>query len=53
MGGAKITVIYPHPRDIEPFERRYREEHVPVMLKKLVGKSNLPARRRGAVHVPA
>jgi hypothetical protein len=25
MAGAKITVIYPRPTDVETFERRYRE----------------------------
>jgi uncharacterized protein (TIGR02118 family) len=41
MAGAKITVIYPRPTDVEVFEKRYREEHVPMAIEKLVGKTKV------------
>lgn len=31
MAGAKIVVLYPTPRDTAEFERRYREEHNPLV----------------------
>ncbi len=39
MAGAKLTVIYPRPKDIEAFEKKYKEEHVPMAVKKLAGKT--------------
>lgn len=34
---AKLVVLYPHPADPVEFDRRYREEHVPLCQDKLVG----------------
>jgi uncharacterized protein (TIGR02118 family) len=39
MAGAKITVIYPRPKDIEKFEKLYQEEHIPMAVEKLAGKT--------------
>jgi uncharacterized protein (TIGR02118 family) len=43
MAGAKLIVIYPRPRDIESFERAYQNEHVPMAVEKLVGKTKIVA----------
>jgi uncharacterized protein (TIGR02118 family) len=40
MAGAKLIVIYPSPKDIESFERVYLNEHVPMAVEKLAGKTN-------------
>ena len=31
MAGAQIVVLYPTPRDTAEFERRYRDEHTPMV----------------------
>jgi len=41
MSSAKLIVAYPQPVDIDAFERLYAEEHVPLAVAKLVGKTNL------------
>lgn len=38
MKAAKLIVMYPVPTDMETFERRYAEEHVPMAVEKLTGK---------------
>lgn len=43
MSGAKLIVIYPRPTDIEAFDKRYREEHVPMAVEKLTGKTKIVA----------
>lgn len=43
MKEAKLTVIYPTPNDIETFERLYAEEHVPMAVEKLTGKTRFVA----------
>jgi uncharacterized protein (TIGR02118 family) len=30
MAGAKLMVMYPPPKDLEAFERAYRDEHIPM-----------------------
>lgn len=45
MKAAKLIVIYPTPVDIEEFERRYAEEHVPMAVEKLAGKTRFIASR--------
>jgi uncharacterized protein (TIGR02118 family) len=30
MSAVKAVVLYPHPFDREEFNRRYREEHIPI-----------------------
>jgi len=43
MSGAKLIVIYPTPTDVEAFERVYQQDHVPMAVAKLVGKSKIVA----------
>ena len=43
MAGAKFIVIYPRPTDIEAFEKVYQDEHVPMAVEKLVGKTKFVA----------
>jgi uncharacterized protein (TIGR02118 family) len=43
MAGVKLIVIYPRPRDIESFERVYQNEHVPMAVEKLAGKTKIVA----------
>lgn len=33
----KLIVLYPNPTDAETFERRYRDEHVPMVHEKIAG----------------
>jgi uncharacterized protein (TIGR02118 family) len=37
----KLVVMYPRPRDIEAFEKIYNEEHVPMAIAKLAGKTKM------------
>jgi uncharacterized protein (TIGR02118 family) len=34
---TKLLVLYPHPTDAAEFERRYREEHTPMVHAKIAG----------------
>ena len=43
MAGAKLIVIYPRPTDIESFERVYQNQHVPMAVEKLAGKTKIVA----------
>jgi len=43
MAEVKIVVIYPVPTDVEAFEKAYRDEHVPMAVEKLQGKSKFVA----------
>lgn len=43
MAEVKLIVIYPRPKDVEAFERVYQEEHVPLAVEKLGGKSKIVA----------
>ena len=43
MKEAKLIVMYPVPTDLEVFERRYAEEHVPMAVEKLAGKTRFVA----------
>jgi uncharacterized protein (TIGR02118 family) len=43
MPSAKLVVIYPVPKDRETFERLYHDQHVPMAIKKLVGKTKIVA----------
>src|ERR1700686_1880048 len=43
MGNVKVIVIYPRPKDIESFERVYKNEHVPMAVAKLAGKTKIVA----------
>ena len=39
MGNVKLIVIYPFPKDIDSFERVYKNEHAPMAVEKLGGKT--------------
>jgi len=43
MAGVKFIVIYPRPTDIEAFEKVYQDEHVPMAVEKLGGKTKIVA----------
>src|SRR5260370_30025470 len=43
MPAAKLVVIYPVPTDLEQFERRYLEHHVPMAVDRLAGKTKILA----------
>ena len=43
MAGVKFMVIYPRPTDIEAFEKAYQDEHVPMAVEKLAGKTKFVA----------
>lgn len=43
MRNVKLIVIYPRPTDVDVFEKVYQEEHVPLAIKKLGGKSKMVA----------
>lgn len=43
MKAAKLIVMYPVPADLALFERRYTEEHVPMAVEKLAGKTRFVA----------
>ena len=43
MAGVKLIVIYPRPKNIEEFEQKYQNEHVPMAVEKLNGKTKMSA----------
>ncbi len=43
MPAVKLMVMYPPPTDVQTFERLYQEEHVPMAVKKLEGKTRIVA----------
>jgi uncharacterized protein (TIGR02118 family) len=43
MAGVKLIVMYPTPKDVQAFERVYQDEHVPMAVKKLAGKTKVVA----------
>jgi uncharacterized protein (TIGR02118 family) len=43
MADVKLVVIYPHPKDVDAFEKIYQTEHVPLAVAKLGGKSKMVA----------
>ena len=45
MASTKLVVIYPRPKDIEAFEKAYQDEHVPMAVAKLRGKTKIVATR--------
>jgi len=40
---VKLVVMHPRPKDIEAFERVYSNEHVPMAVAKLLGKTKIVA----------
>jgi uncharacterized protein (TIGR02118 family) len=45
MAEVKLIVMYPTPADVEAFEKVYQEEHVPMAVEKLAGKTRFVATR--------
>jgi uncharacterized protein (TIGR02118 family) len=43
MSSAKLIVAYPQPVDVAAFEKVYVEEHVPLAIAKLEGKTKIVA----------
>ncbi len=43
MTPAKMIVMYPPPTDVEAFEHRYANEHLPMVVAKLTGKTRFVA----------
>jgi uncharacterized protein (TIGR02118 family) len=43
MGDVKLVVIYPQPKDDDASEKVYQDEHVPLAVAKLGGKSKIVA----------
>jgi uncharacterized protein (TIGR02118 family) len=43
MADVKLIVIYPRPKDVDAFEKVYANEHVPLAVAKLGGKTKLVA----------
>lgn len=43
MAGVKLIVMYPRPTDIDAFEKLYQEEHIPMAVEKLAGKTKVVA----------
>lgn len=43
MKAVKLIVMYPTPTDTVLFEKRYNEEHVPMAVEKLAGKTRFVA----------
>lgn len=40
---VKLVVMYPHPKDIDAFEHVYKNEHVPMAIENLSGKTKIVA----------
>jgi uncharacterized protein (TIGR02118 family) len=43
MTDLKLVVIYPRPKDVDIFEKIYQDEHVPLAVAKLRGKTKIVA----------
>jgi uncharacterized protein (TIGR02118 family) len=43
MSNIKLVVIYPGPTDVDAFEKTYINEHVPMAVEKMKGKTEIVA----------
>jgi uncharacterized protein (TIGR02118 family) len=43
LGNPKLIVVYPRPTDVDVFEKVYQNEHVPLAVAKLAGKTKMVA----------
>jgi len=43
LGNVKLIVVYPRPTDVGAFEKVYQNEHVPLAVAKLGGKTKIVA----------
>jgi len=41
MADVKLVVVYPRPKDVDGFEKVYQDEHVPLAVEKLGGKTKI------------
>ena len=41
MANVKLIIQYPHPHDVYAFDRAYKEEHLPLAIEKLDGKTKI------------
>ncbi len=41
MANVKLVVVYPRPKDVDAFEKVYQNEHVPLAVAKLGGKTKI------------
>ena len=42
---AHLLIMYPHPKDVKEFDRRYREEHLPYAGPRLTGATRVETKR--------
>jgi uncharacterized protein (TIGR02118 family) len=40
---VKLVVMYPRPQDVDAFEKVYSQQHVPMAVEKLAGKTKIVA----------
>jgi uncharacterized protein (TIGR02118 family) len=45
MTSVKLIVAYPRPTDVDVFEKVYEQEHVPMAIANLAGKTKIVAAR--------
>jgi uncharacterized protein (TIGR02118 family) len=43
LGNVKLVVMYPRPKEVDAFEKVYQNEHVPLAVAKLAGKTKIVA----------
>src|SRR5580704_9814312 len=43
MADVKLVVVYPRPKDVDVFEKIYQEEHAPLAVARLGGKTKIVA----------
>jgi uncharacterized protein (TIGR02118 family) len=43
MANVKMIVMYPRPKDIDAFEKVYQNEHIPLAVANLTGKTKIVA----------
>ena len=45
MTSVKLIVAYPQPKDVEAFDADYQNDHVPMAIAKLAGKTKIVANK--------
>ena len=48
MPPVKLLVMYPPPKDVKAYEKLYADEHVPMAVAKLAGKTKMVATKVNA-----
>lgn len=41
MANVKLIIQFPHPHDVYVFDKSYTEEHIPLLVEKLAGKTKI------------